>query len=75
MRTYFWNNCISLLNKLLSSRSIFGNELEEEMSFFNMRKYDESEATNRLALSEDFELRGFIPLLPAQVILDFSKKH
>ncbi|XP_057785187.1 nonsense-mediated mRNA decay factor SMG7-like [Salvia miltiorrhiza] len=73
-RTYFWNNCISLLNKLLSNMSIFGNEREEEMCFFNMRKYDESE-TNRVALSEDFELRGFIPLLPAQVILDFSKKH
>lgn len=74
-RTYFWNNCISLLNKLLSNRSIFGNEHEEETCFFNMSKYDESETANRLALSEDFELRGFIPLLPAQVILDFSRKH
>ncbi|KAH6818710.1 Telomerase activating protein Est1 [Perilla frutescens var. frutescens] len=74
-RTYFWNNCISLLNKLLSNGSIFGNEHEEEMCFFNMSKYDENETANRLALSEDFELRGFLPLLPAQVILDFSRKH
>lgn len=74
-RTYFWYNCISLLNELLSNRGIFGNEHEEEMCFSNMSKYDESETANRLALPEDFELRGFLPLLPAQVILDFSRKH
>lgn len=74
-RTYFWYNCVSLLNELLSNRCIFGNEREEEMCFSNMSKYDESETTNRLALPEDFELRGFLPLLPAQVILDFSRKH
>lgn len=73
-RTYFWNNCISLLNKLLSNRSIFGNE-HEETCFFNMSKYEERETANRLALSEDFELRGFLPLVPAHDILDFSRKY
>ncbi|KAL3639668.1 hypothetical protein CASFOL_014636 [Castilleja foliolosa] len=40
-----------------------------------MRNYDESETANRrLALPEDFELRGFIPLVPAQLILDFFRE-
>ncbi|KAL6284585.1 hypothetical protein ACE6H2_015514 [Prunus campanulata] len=40
-----------------------------------MSRYEEGETENRLALWEDFELRGFIPLLPAQTILDVSRKH
>jgi protein SMG7 len=40
-----------------------------------MSRYEEGETENRLALPEDFELRGFVPLLPAQTILDFSRKH
>ncbi|KAK4481755.1 hypothetical protein RD792_012666 [Penstemon davidsonii] len=74
-RSFFWNNCISLLNKLLASGYGFFNADEDETCFSNMRKYDESETANRLALPEDAELRGFIPLLPAQLILDFSRKH
>ncbi|KAF5941131.1 hypothetical protein HYC85_022298 [Camellia sinensis] len=58
-RSFFWNHCVSFMNKLLSSGF----------------SYDEGETANRLALFEDFELRGFLPLLPAQLILDFSRKH
>ncbi|KAI3938167.1 hypothetical protein MKW98_018723 [Papaver atlanticum] len=39
-----------------------------------MGTYNEGETGNMLALWEDFELRRFLPLLPAQLILDFSKK-
>nr|GMC86012.1 protein SMG7-like isoform X1 [Ipomoea batatas] len=74
-RSFFWNNCITFLNKLLSSGSKFVDEDEDETCFFNMSKYDEAETANRLALPEDFELRGFLPLVPAQLILDFSRKH
>lgn len=74
-RSFFWNNCISLLNKLLSSEYMFGNEHKDETCFSNMSKYDENETTNRLALPEDFELKGFLPLIPAQTILDFSRKN
>ncbi|PIM98505.1 hypothetical protein CDL12_29017 [Handroanthus impetiginosus] len=74
-RSFFWNKCITLLNKLLSSGYAFVNEDEDETCFSNMSKYDESETANRLALPEDFELRGFLPLLPAQLILDFSRKR
>ncbi|CAA0829838.1 Protein SMG7 [Striga hermonthica] len=73
-RSYFWNKCISFLNKLLASGVFVGKD-EDETCFSNMSKYDESETANRLALPEDFELRGFVPLLPAQLILDFSRKH
>lgn len=74
-RSFFWNACIMLLNKILSSGYVSVNEDEDETCFSNMSKYDESETANRLALSEDFELRGFHPLVPAQLILDFSRKH
>ncbi|AET00210.1 telomerase activating protein Est1 [Medicago truncatula] len=75
VRSKFWNHCISFLNKLLSvgSMSIEGDE--EDTCFSNMSRYEEGETDNRLALWEDFELRGFVPLLPAQTILDFSRKH
>ncbi|OVA18511.1 DNA/RNA-binding domain [Macleaya cordata] len=74
-RSFFWNQCISLLNKLLLTGSVSCNDDEDEMCFFNMSRYDEGETGNRLALWEDFELRGFLPLLPAQLILDFSRKQ
>ncbi|KAL3533561.1 hypothetical protein ACH5RR_007082 [Cinchona calisaya] len=74
-RSFFWNHCITFFNKLISTGFVFLDEDEEETCFFNMSKYDEAETANRLALSEDFELRGFVPLLPAQLILDFSRKH
>lgn len=74
-RSLFWKHCVSFLNKLLLSRSDLVNEDKDETCFFNMSRYDEGETANRLALPEDKELRGFIPLHPAQLILDFSRKH
>uniref|UniRef100_A0A5B6ZCY6 Protein SMG7 n=1 Tax=Davidia involucrata TaxID=16924 RepID=A0A5B6ZCY6_DAVIN len=74
VKSIFWNNCISFLNKLLSNGPV-SIETEDETCFFNMSRYDEGETENRLALWEDFELRGFMPLQPAQTILDFSRKH
>ncbi|GFY82220.1 cleavage and polyadenylation specificity factor (CPSF) A subunit protein [Actinidia rufa] len=44
-------------------------------AFFKMSRFDEGEIANRLALFEDFELRGFLPLVLAQLILDFLGKH
>ncbi|XP_015061120.1 protein SMG7-like isoform X1 [Solanum pennellii] len=74
-RSFFWKNCIAFFNKLLSSGFKFVDDDKDETCFFNMSRYDEEESGNRLALPEDFELRGFLPLLPAQLILDFSRKH
>lgn len=74
-RSKFWNLCISFFNKLLSSGSVSLDDDEDETCFFNLSKYEEGETENRLALWEDLELRGFLPLLPAQTILDFSRKH
>ncbi|KAF9592218.1 hypothetical protein IFM89_012794 [Coptis chinensis] len=74
-RVFFWNQCTLFLNKLMSSRFVPVAEDEDETCFFNMSRYDEGETDNRLALWEDFELRGFLPLLPAQLILDFSRKQ
>lgn len=75
VRSSFWNYCIAFLNKILSTGHGFVEDDEDESCFFHMSRYEEGETENRLALSEDFELRGFLPLLPAQTILDFSRKH
>ncbi|KAJ6807832.1 protein SMG7-like [Iris pallida] len=74
-RVFFWNQCVSLMNKLMLSGLVSVDEDEDETCFFDMSRYDEGETSNRLALWEDFELRGFLPLVPAQLILDFSRKH
>ncbi|XP_074292441.1 nonsense-mediated mRNA decay factor SMG7-like [Silene latifolia] len=71
----FWKHCIALLNKLLSSSIISVDDNGDETCFTNMSRYEEGGNDSQLALGEDFELRGFSPLLPAQSILDFSRKH
>ncbi|MBA0807129.1 hypothetical protein Gohar_022953, partial [Gossypium harknessii] len=72
-RSLFWKHCVSLLNKILSIRPRCMDDDEDETCFFNMSRY-EGETENRLALWENFELRGFLPLAPAHSILDFSRK-
>ncbi|XP_022732164.1 protein SMG7-like [Durio zibethinus] len=74
-RSLFWKRCISFLNKILSIRPMCIDDGEDETCFFNMSRYEEGETENRLALWEDFELRGFLPLVPAHTILDFSRKR
>ncbi|KAM3355801.1 hypothetical protein P3S68_022515 [Capsicum galapagoense] len=74
-RSFFWKNCIAFFNKLLSIGFKFVEDDMDEMCFSNRSRYDEEESGDRLALPEDFKLRGFLPLLPAQLILDFSRKH
>lgn len=61
--TYFWTQSVSLFNKLLSA------------DISDMTRYDEVDNDYAPALWEDFEIRGFLPLQPAQTFLDFSRKH
>ncbi|ESQ41952.1 hypothetical protein EUTSA_v10012551mg [Eutrema salsugineum] len=75
VRNSFWNQCVTFFNKILSLGPLFIDDVEDETCFSNMSLYDERETENRLALWEDYEIRGFLPLLPAQTILDFSRKH
>ncbi|XP_030471343.2 nonsense-mediated mRNA decay factor SMG7-like [Syzygium oleosum] len=75
VRSNLWSRYVSLMNKLLSIGSMSIDDCDDESCFDNMSRYEEGETGNRLALCEDFELRGFLPLVPAQTILDFSRKH
>lgn len=75
IRSKFWSHCITFLNKLLAVGPMSITDVGDEACFQDMAKYEEGETENRIALWEDFELRGFLPLLPAQTILDFSRKH
>ncbi|GMI84158.1 hypothetical protein like AT5G19400 [Hibiscus trionum] len=74
-RSLFWEQCISFLNKILSITPMGLDDGEDDTCFSNMSRYIEGETENRLALWEDFELRGFLPLVPAHTILDFSRKR
>ncbi|CAH8365328.1 unnamed protein product [Eruca vesicaria subsp. sativa] len=74
-RNSFWNQCVAFFNQILSLGPMYIDDVEDEACFSNMSVYDERETENRLALWEDYELRGFLPLLPAQSILDFSRRH
>lgn len=74
-RLFFWKHCITFFNKIMSSGHVCVDEDEDETCFVNMSTYDENENAILFALPEDVELRGYLPLLPAQVILDFSNKH
>nr|XP_029117225.1 protein SMG7 isoform X2 [Elaeis guineensis] len=72
-RSFFWDQCVLLMNKLLLSGLADGDE--DKTCFLEMSWYDDGESGSMLALWEDFELRGFSPLAPAQLILDFSRKY
>jgi len=74
-RSFFWNQCITFMNKLVLTNLAAIDGDDDEACFSNMSIYEEGETGNRLALWEDLELRGFLPLVPAHVILDFSSKH
>ncbi|TYH53885.1 hypothetical protein ES332_D09G131100v1 [Gossypium tomentosum] len=73
-RSLFWKHCLSFLNKILTIGPMCIDDDEDE-TFFNMSRYEEGETENLLALWEDFELRGFLPLVTAHNILDFSRKR
>ncbi|KAG8663111.1 protein SMG7 [Manihot esculenta] len=75
VRLKFWNHYVSFLNKISSFWSMSLDDNEDDTCFYNMSNYEEGETGNRPALWEDFEVRGFLPVLPAQTILDFSRKH
>ncbi|XP_020396266.1 protein SMG7 isoform X1 [Zea mays] len=74
-RSFFWNQCISFMNKLILTNLASMEDNDDEACFSNMSIYEEGETGNRLAIWEDLELRGFLPLVPAHTILDFSSKH
>ncbi|XP_031479663.1 nonsense-mediated mRNA decay factor SMG7 [Nymphaea colorata] len=74
-RSFFWRECISFLNKLIENGLVSVDGGDSDACFYDTSVYDENEPGGRVALSEDFELRGFLPLQPAHLILDFSKKH
>ncbi|XP_072962461.1 nonsense-mediated mRNA decay factor SMG7-like [Typha angustifolia] len=74
-RSFFWNQCVSFMNKLVLTGLASIDHDDDDTCFSDMSMYDEGETSNRCALWEDYELRGFLPLIPAQLILDFSRKH
>uniref|UniRef100_A0A1D1XVN1 Protein SMG7 n=1 Tax=Anthurium amnicola TaxID=1678845 RepID=A0A1D1XVN1_9ARAE len=74
-RTIFWNQFVSLMNKLLLSGLVSFGGVEDEAFLIDTCKYDDGETENCVPLWEDFELRGFVPLAQAHLVLNFSSKQ
>jgi len=73
--SFFWNNFVDLMNKLLLSGLVSFGENEDEVCFSNMAGIEGETENSMLALWEDFELRGFSPLAASQIFLDYSSKY
>ncbi|KAL4587412.1 hypothetical protein LXL04_000282 [Taraxacum kok-saghyz] len=56
--------------KQVTARSLFWIQFA---SFLNKILVNQSEKETRVALPEDMELRGFLPLVPGQLTLDFTR--
>lgn len=72
---FFWNHFVDLMNKLLLSGLASFDKNEDEVCFSNMAGNEGEIKSGRLALWEDFELRGFSPLAAAHLFLDYSRKY
>ncbi|CAM6014258.1 unnamed protein product [Sphagnum balticum] len=68
-RTFFWRQCVNLLNLLTE---IGFSKVDQGPDPLQHQKDD---SVKKLALWEDYELRGFLPLLPTQSALDFSNRR
>jgi len=76
----FWSHCVIFLNKLFVFEHFHqdsnGGRVEGEIPFATLKRYNEEEARGGgVALWEDFELRGYLPLASTQLALDFCKRH
>eukprot|EP01018_Ginkgo_biloba_P025128 Gb_21699 [translate_table: standard] len=64
-RSFFWRQCVTLLNKLHKSQApdvSVGLGAVDSLGKLN---------EGGIALWEDYELQGFVPLVPAQMALDY----
>lgn len=74
-RNFFWRQCVAVLNHVslaVKSHANPGGSLEGGLS--SLGGYADHESSGAMPLWEDYELRGFTPLAPAQVFLDFSQR-
>ncbi|KAJ7298010.1 hypothetical protein O6H91_Y022000 [Diphasiastrum complanatum] len=69
-RSFFWKQAVILLN-ILSEKEKGYNDLTSNYQIVSSNGMRDECG---LALWEDFELRGFIPLVPAQLALDYSRQ-
>jgi protein SMG7 len=68
-RTFFWRQCVNLLNLLTE------NGFSKVDQGSDPLQHQKDDSVKKLALWEDYELRGFLPLLPTQSALDFSNRR
>ncbi|KAJ7513837.1 hypothetical protein O6H91_23G016400 [Diphasiastrum complanatum] len=72
-RSFFWKQSVTLLN-ILSEKEKGHSDLKGSYDSVSLGFSNETRDDCGLALWEDFELRGFIPLVPAQLTLDYSRQ-
>ena len=75
-RTFFWRQALNLLNSF-ADPSNEGNRivgLEGSFTLGSLGGFVEDDNEGGVALWEDYELRGFVPLVPSQTALDYSNR-
>ncbi|KAL2609168.1 hypothetical protein R1flu_027741 [Riccia fluitans] len=73
-RNFFWRQSIALLNSCAEAYKRNGSEVGLEGGLAPATGYGDENGVGGVALWEDYELRGFVPVIPAQLTLDFSKR-
>ncbi|CAM8886453.1 unnamed protein product [Rhodiola kirilowii] len=74
VRLVFWNHYVKFLNKLLSS-GVLSVDAAENAFIHGASTHEEGSIKMHLSLWEDFELRGYLPLLQSQMNIEYSRKH
>lgn len=74
-RVFFWRQCVNVLNRLLEEEVRDDEKGSLSGAFGSLSlKPSREESERAFLLWEDYELRGFTPLLPVQSDLDYSKR-
>uniref|UniRef100_A0A7N0TIG9 Telomerase activating protein Est1 n=1 Tax=Kalanchoe fedtschenkoi TaxID=63787 RepID=A0A7N0TIG9_KALFE len=73
-RLIFWNHHVEFLNKLLSTELLPVDDAENAF-IQEVKTLEDGEIRMHPALWEDFELRGYFPLLASQMHVEYSRQH
>ncbi|KAL3677309.1 hypothetical protein R1sor_027257 [Riccia sorocarpa] len=72
-RNFFWRQSIAILNSCAEACKRNG-EVGLEGGLASVAGYADDDGVGGVSLWEDYELRGFVPIIPAQLTLDYSKR-
>ncbi|CAM6086076.1 unnamed protein product [Calypogeia fissa] len=73
-RAFFWRQSVILLNCCSEAMSKVPADGGLEGALQSLSAFGDEDSLGGVALWEDYELRGFVSIVPAQLTLDYSKR-